>query len=61
MVKKEDFEISEFRDGSLCLSCGDKGMESDLVFAFGAMAGDPDLETQREILEFIINAVNSLA
>lgn len=58
MVDPNDFEIHEFRDGSLVLSCGKGGMESDLVFASGAMvADDPTLKTQREILEFILEAV----
>jgi hypothetical protein len=33
-------------------------MESDLVFASGAMTGDPVLEKQREILEWIASKVN---
>ncbi len=47
-------KITEFPDGSLCLECGE-GMESYLVFASGAMAGDPDLIKQREILEYIVS------
>lgn len=34
-------------------------MESDLVFASGAMSGDPVLEKQREILEWIASKVNA--
>lgn len=52
-------EIHEFRDGSLSLSCGTDGMESDLVFASGAMTGDPVLTKQREILEWIASKVNA--
>jgi hypothetical protein len=50
-------EIFEWEDGSLLLSCGNDGMESDLVFSSGAMTGDPVLEKQREILEHIVKAV----
>ena len=46
-ITKNDFSLDEFSDGSVCLSCGE-GMERDLVFASGAMTGDPDLEKQRE-------------
>lgn len=56
MIDKADFNLTEFPDGSLCLKCGD-GMERDLVFASGAMRGDPDLEKQMEILEFIMKAI----
>lgn len=52
-----DFEIEEFPDGSLSLTCGADGMETDLVFASGAMRGDPVLDKQREILEFILKAI----
>jgi len=55
-MKKDDFNLTEFPDGSVCLECGE-GMERDLVFASGAMRGDPDLEKQREILEFIMKAI----
>lgn len=47
-------EIHEFADGSVALSCGDAGMESDLVFASGAMNGDPILDAQWAILEEIV-------
>lgn len=58
MVDPNDFEISEFRDGSLVLTCGKKGMETDLVFSASAMdLNDPSLKEQREILEFIIAAI----
>ncbi len=46
--------VSQFRDGALVLSCGDGGAEVDLVFAAGAMHGDPGLDNQRAILEAII-------
>jgi hypothetical protein len=52
-------EIDEFPDGALCLSCGNKGMESDLVFSSGAfIKEDPVLVDQRKILEYIVEAVN---
>ena len=58
MVDPNDFEIHEMRDGSLVLSCGRGGMESDLVFAAGAMVkDDPVFSVQREILEFIVDTV----
>ena len=50
--------ICEFNDGSLALSCGNDGMESDLVFAISATKGDPLLDKQREILEQIVRKVN---
>ncbi len=55
-MNKSDFSINEFLDGCVCLECGE-GMERDLVFASGAMRGDPDLKNQREILEFIMRAI----
>ena len=55
-MTKTDFKLVEFPDGSVCLECGE-GMERDLVFAASATRGDPDLEKQREILEFIVKAV----
>ena len=54
-----DLKIEELRDGSLVLECGDGGMETDLVFASGAMRGDPLLIEQRKILEQICEAVNA--
>lgn len=60
VIKVDDFRLTEFHDGSVCLQCGD-GMNRDLVFASGAMTGDPDLEKQREILEFIIRKINAKA
>lgn len=54
-------EIKEFSDGSLSLMCGDRGMVTDLVFASGARRGDPDLETQREILDWIVRKCNAAA
>ncbi len=70
-INPDDFEIDSFRDGGLVLTCGKGGMETDLVFtcgkdgtketdlvfAEGATEGDPILEKQREILEFIVNKV----
>lgn len=56
MVTKSDFNLAEFPDGAVCLECG-TGMERDLIFASSAMKGDPDLEKQREILEFIMKAI----
>lgn len=50
------FSIDEFRDGSLSLSCSDNGMESDLVFASGAMTGNPVLEEQKAILDCIVSS-----
>jgi len=46
-----NLEIDHFKDGALVLSMSDMGMESDLVFASGAMAGDPLLSKQRRMLE----------
>jgi hypothetical protein len=57
MISADDFKIDTFADGSLVLTCGKDGMESDLVFASGAMDGDPVLEKQREILKFIVDAI----
>lgn len=51
-------EIREDPDGSLTLQCGDGDMETDLVFALGAMHGDPSLEKQRAILNYIKAAVD---
>ena len=51
-------KVAELRDGSLVLECGDKGMKTDLVFAEGAMRGDPMLVEQRKILEQICEIVN---
>lgn len=56
MITKNDFSLQEFPDGSVCLECGD-GAERDLVFASSAMRGDPDVDKQREILEFIMSAI----
>ncbi len=56
MIKKEQFELFSFPDGAVGIRCGD-GMERDLVFSSGAMNGDPDLDKQREILEFIAKAI----
>ena len=56
MVNKDIFKLASFPDGAVCLDCGD-GMERDLVFASGAMNGDPDLDEQRKILEFIMKAI----
>lgn len=51
-------EIREDPDGALTLQCGDGDMETDLVFALGAMHGDPSLEKQRAILNYIKAAVD---
>ena len=54
----EHFEVGEFRDGGIFLSCGDEGMGTDLVFADGAEdRADPLLTKQREIAEYIVKAV----
>ncbi len=50
--------IDKLSDGTLILSCGCDGMESDLVFASGAMTGDPVWEKQLAILEWIEQKVN---
>lgn len=55
--KLSEFTVSEFSDGAVVLHCGAARMDNDLVFAQGAMRGDPDLERQRGILEFIVEAV----
>ena len=57
-MKESDFSIDEFSDGALSLTCGE-GMERDLVFASGAMRGDPLLEEQRAILEYIMAALKA--
>jgi cell division protein FtsB len=46
--------VGQLRDGSLVLSCGDGEAETDLVFASGAMHGDPQLDDQRAILDAIV-------
>ena len=56
MVDKSLFRLTVFPDGAVCLECG-KGMERDLVFASGAMTGDPDLKEQQEIIEYILAAI----
>ena len=53
------YEVDSFRDGSVVLSCGEGGMEVDLVFAAGAMHGDPLLEQQTRILNSIADRMNS--
>lgn len=57
-MKHTEYEVSSFNDGAVIISCGDKGMESDLVFSSGAMNGDPALREQEEIAAFIVRAVN---
>lgn len=56
-------EIGQFADGALSLSVtggdSDGSMDFDLVFASGAMRGDPMLETQRAVLEYIAAKVNA--
>lgn len=61
MVEPElTVEIDEFpSDGSLILTCKKGDIEHDLVFAFGAMAGDPELKIQRGILQDIADRVNN--
>ena len=57
---KAGFSISRFRDGGLVLSCGNRGMEDDLSFNAGAMDDDdPELARQRNILEYIVAAVQA--
>ena len=58
-MDKLKLEIQEFRDGSLVLSSNDSEIELDLVFSHGAMSGDPLLVKQRELLQFIFDAVNN--
>jgi hypothetical protein len=58
-MDKLKLEIKEFRDGSLVLSSNDTEIELDLVFSHGAMTGDPLLDEQRELLEFIVSAINN--
>ena len=54
----EYFEVSELRNGGIVLSCGDEGMDTDLMFAAGAIdRADPSLAKQREIAEYIVKAV----
>lgn len=59
---KIEVEIHEFpRDKALVLDCSHdalSGMEADLVFASGATDGDPVLEKQRAILEYIVAAID---
>ena len=52
------YEVDSFPDGSVVLSCGDKGMETDLVFSAGAMNGDPLLVDQKKILNDIADRMN---
>jgi hypothetical protein len=53
-------EIDKFPQGGLVLSCGDKGMVTDLVFSSGAVSDDdPDFHVQRGILEYIVSAVKA--
>lgn len=59
MKNNNYFKIDNFKDGSLVLSCGKKGMESDLVFASSAMNGDPSLREQKDILDFILKAIKN--
>ena len=54
-MNKAECKIEEFPDGALCLSCNG----TDLVFAEGAMRGDPALAAQREVLEYIVDALDS--
>lgn len=56
-MEKHNFKKEFFPDGSICLTCGE-GMERDLVFASGAMSGDPDLIEQEKIVDFILLAIS---
>lgn len=55
-MNKKDFQIVEFPDGGLCLECGN---DQELVFGEGCTKGDPEIEKQREILEYIMSAIRS--
>lgn len=57
-------ELNYFRDGAVCVSVEDGasneyGQECDLVFALGALSGDPDLERQIKIAEYVVEAINN--
>jgi hypothetical protein len=60
-INANDFQFFQFPDGEVGLSCGGKGMETVLVFASGAMCGDPALEYQRRIIEFILESIKYAA
>lgn len=54
------FDFSQTSDGSVIVSTSESGgMDRDLVFASGAMNGDPLLETQKELAKFIVFACNN--
>ena len=57
MWKPELFEVGTFRDGEVVLTCGDEGMETDLVFAASHGVEHPQSLKQREIAEYIVKAV----
>jgi hypothetical protein len=57
-MKYSEYGVSQFNDGAVIISCGEKGMETDLVFSSGAMDGDPALAEQLEIAAFIVKACN---
>jgi len=57
---KSNASYSRLKDGSLCLSIGDEGMETDLVFAQGAMEDDdPILKKQRLLLQAVVRILNT--
>ena len=63
-ITKKDFSVDVFPDGSVCLNCGEgpsgrSQMERDLMFSSGAMNGDPDLVKQREIIDYIMEAIKN--
>lgn len=60
-ISANDFEAFAFPDGSVGVSCGSKGMETDLVFASGAMRGNPGLDEQKRIIEFILESIKYAA
>ena len=54
------FKSEPFPDGAVCLTYGDGGAEVDLVFAQGCMTGDPGLENQQAIIDFLMSAVRAV-
>lgn len=59
MWKPEMFSVEEFRDGAVCLVCGNEGMETELAFSAQCETGEAGLQQQRDILEFIVKAVRA--
>ena len=52
------FCLSELRNEQVVISCGDEGMETDLVFCASYDDKDhPQTKKQREIAEYIVAAV----